>query len=126
MEHGFQGFSKVVKIAYVAAISNRALSSAVRTRLGNRGYIRDFGKVLTWIYRINRIETDPQNGNPVHPVYPCSFLLALTICGAMLFALGLVASPGLDEGDCQDDQGCGNKPFHHNDKGGQGGVIGRV
>jgi hypothetical protein len=41
-----QGFSKVVKIADVAAVSNRALSSAVRTRLGNRGYIRDFGKVL--------------------------------------------------------------------------------
>jgi hypothetical protein len=45
---GAQGFSKVVKITNVAAISNRALSSAVRTRLGNRGYICDFGKVLIW------------------------------------------------------------------------------
>jgi hypothetical protein len=41
-----QGFSKVAKIVAVAAISNRALSSRVRTRLGNRGYIRDFGKAL--------------------------------------------------------------------------------
>jgi hypothetical protein len=29
----------------VAAISNRAFSSGVRTGLGNRGYIRDFGKI---------------------------------------------------------------------------------
>jgi hypothetical protein len=42
----WQGFSKVAKIVAVAAISNRALSSRARTRLGNRGYIRDFGKTL--------------------------------------------------------------------------------
>jgi hypothetical protein len=30
----------------VAAIYNRALSSDARTRLGNRGYMRDFGKIL--------------------------------------------------------------------------------
>jgi hypothetical protein len=41
-----QSFSKVAKIVAVAAISNRALSSRARTRLGNRGYIRDFGKTL--------------------------------------------------------------------------------
>jgi hypothetical protein len=49
----YQGFSKVLKMTDVAAISNRALSSAVRTRLGNRGYIHDFGKVLAAIYAMN-------------------------------------------------------------------------
>jgi hypothetical protein len=47
-----QSLSKVVKVTDVAAISNLALPSAVRTGLGNRSYISDFGKSYLVRYSI--------------------------------------------------------------------------
>jgi hypothetical protein len=58
-----QDFSKVTN---VAAISNRALSSNARTRLGNRGYNRrfgDFGKPLLLLaFHFRRLQLETADG----------------------------------------------------------------